>query len=121
MLGRLYALSGDIDQAAAEFQLTRTLANQGAPDPLGLAVASYGEEARLHLKRAESYFSSPNNLPRERTDDYGREMAAAADLYAVQAASGSLMAVNSLRMVAERLVGHQTANDDPITQRLLAA
>ncbi|MGA2411989.1 MAG: hypothetical protein ABSG46_16590 [Candidatus Binataceae bacterium] len=120
MLGRIYALSGDIKKAAAEFQLTRTLANQGAPDPLGLAVASYGEEARLHLKRAESYFTSPNNLPRERWDDYSREMAAAAYLYAVQAASGSLIAVNSLRTVAQGLMGRPGIGD-PVVQRLLAA
>src|SRR5271154_1206383 len=89
MLGRIYALAGDGDKAAAHFQLTRTLAMQGAPDPSGLAVASYGEEARLHLKRAESYFITPNNLPKERSDDYVREMSAAVWLYAQQAAVGS--------------------------------
>jgi cellulose synthase operon protein C len=124
MLGRIYAQAGDSDKASAEFQLTRTLAMKGAPDPLGLAVASYGEEARLHLKRAESYFTTPNNLPRERSDDYVREMAAAVRLYAQEAALGSSSAVNSLRMVAEQLLGHQnllqTAIGDPIVQRLLA-
>ncbi len=123
MLGRIYAQAGDYDKASAEFQLTRTLAMKGAPDPLGLAVASYGEEARLHLKRAESYFTTPNNLPKERSDDYGREIATAVKLYAQQAAVGSSSAVNSLRMVAQQLLqdGNQLkfSIGDPIVQRLL--
>jgi hypothetical protein len=38
MLGRIYALAGDSDKASTEFQPTRTLATQGAADPLGFAV-----------------------------------------------------------------------------------
>ena len=125
MLGRICALAGDSDKAAAEFQLTRALAMKGAPDSFGLAVASYGEEARLHLKRAESYFTTPNNLPPERSDDYGHEIAAAVKLYAEQAALGSPSAVNSLRMVAQRLLldGNQlkASIGDPTVQRLLTA
>jgi cellulose synthase operon protein C len=125
MLGRVYGMAGDIDKACAEFQLTRTLVMKGAPDPLGLAVASYGEEARLHLTRAASYFSTPKNLPRERWDEYGRETATAVKLYAEQAASGSASAVSSLRMVAERLLRDKdqlkASVGDPTVQRLLAA
>jgi cellulose synthase operon protein C len=125
MLGRVYGLAGDIDKACVEFQLTRTLVMKGAPDPLGLAVASYGEEARLHLTRAASYFSTPKYLPKERWDGYRREIAAAVKLYAEQAASGSASAVSSLRMVAQRLLGNgdqlKASIGDPTVQRLLAA
>jgi len=49
MLGRLYGRKGDVAQASRAFALTRELHIKNTPDPLGLGVASYGEEARLHL------------------------------------------------------------------------
>ncbi|HVN63718.1 MAG TPA: hypothetical protein VMT58_03720, partial [Candidatus Binataceae bacterium] len=49
MLGRIYSKDGKLDEAARAFELTRSLAVEGDPDPLGLAVASYGDEARLHF------------------------------------------------------------------------
>src|SRR6266851_2634924 len=100
MLGRIAALAGDNDKGARAFAQTRELAIKGAPDPLGLAVASYGEEARLHLTRAQSYLIPPHNqLPKERSEDYGREIAAAVPLYAEQAARASVSGVDSLREV----------------------
>jgi cellulose synthase operon protein C len=54
MLGRAEAALGNADRAAASFQRARALAMAGAPDPQGLAVASYGEEARLHYARAKA-------------------------------------------------------------------
>src|SRR5712692_5633139 len=105
MVGQTYARAGEVDKAAAAFQLTRILAIGGAPDPLGLAVASYGEEARLHLARAASYLTGPGStLPAERRDDYRREIAAAVILYAEQAARGSVSGVNSLRTIAQQLL-----------------
>ncbi len=124
MLGRIYAPMDEIDRASAAFQLTRTLAIKGAPDPLGLAVASYGEEARLHLARAAGYLKA-NRLPQERRKDYGREICAAVGLYAQQAAHQSASGVDSLRMVAERLLFDADALDASITdetvQRLVVA
>jgi hypothetical protein len=49
MLGRLHAIEGRRAEAIASFTKARALAVGGAPDPLGLAVASYGEQARLML------------------------------------------------------------------------
>lgn len=54
MLGRSEAKRGDPDAAAAAFRRTRDLALAGAPDPLELAVASYGEEARLSYDAARA-------------------------------------------------------------------
>ncbi len=133
MVGRTYARAGEIDNASTAFQLTRILAIGGAPDPLGLAVASYGEEARLHLARAASYLTGPTpTLPAERRDDYRREIAAAVVLYAEQAARGSRSGINSLRTIAQLLFqpdpvhGSQTgwldaSIGDATVQRLLVA
>ena len=99
---------------------------KGAPDPLGLAVASYGEEARLHLTRAASFVTGPPiKLPKERWDAYCAETAMAVKLYAEQAAHGSESGVNSLRTVAGRLMGApnlvKASIGDPTVQRLLVA
>ncbi len=122
MLGRIAAEAGDIGAAAEAFGRTRALAAGGAPDPLALGVASYGEEARLHLNAAHG---------RAFDAVYGKEMAAAVGLYARQAALGSRIAVESLRMVAQTLLGRDDppTNDaalpaaigDPTVQRLLVA
>jgi tetratricopeptide (TPR) repeat protein len=112
MVGQTYARAGEVDKASAAFQLTRFLAIGGAPDPLGLAVASYGEEARLHLARAASYLTGPGStLPAERRDDYRREIAAAVILYAEQAARGSRSGVNSLRTIAQQLLQPDPKHD----------
>jgi tetratricopeptide (TPR) repeat protein len=80
MLGRVAADMGDAAEARQQFQATRALVRQGMPDPLGLAVASFGEEALLDWKAGD--------------------IAAAVDLYAQQAAYGSKTAQNSLITIA---------------------
>ena len=50
--------------AAHAFARTRTLALDEAPDPLVLAVASYGEEARLHLNRAQGLTEDEDSAER---------------------------------------------------------
>ncbi|MFP2934048.1 DUF3142 domain-containing protein, partial [Pyxidicoccus sp. 3LG] len=91
-------------EARPRFAEVRELARQGFDDPLGLAVASLGEEARLLL---------------EQGDDAG-----AIRLYAEQAAHGSGGATTSLLLVA-RAVGRDEARlrealKDPLAQRLMA-
>jgi hypothetical protein len=103
MLGRIAAKAGDARAAAMAFGKTRDLAAQGGSDPLGLATASLGDEARLRLESGDT--------PK------------AVALYAEQAAEHSSEAVQSLRMVAEGLMAHPerlaAAVHDELTQRLL--
>lgn len=90
MLGRAHRLAGDAASTAlarADFERTRALALGGAPDPLGLAVASYGEQARALLQAG----------------DY----AGAIDLYGEQAARGSRSGQDSLREIARDLLAHE--------------
>ena len=102
-LGRAERMMNAPDAAVAAFQRTREEARQGADDPLQLAVASLGEEARVELARGR--------FPR------------AVALYAEQAAHGSDNGRNSLRQVAERLLAQpelmQAHLADPLVQRLL--
>lgn len=84
MEGRVLALSGDVVGGVEAFERTRTLAREGAADPLGLAVASYGEQARM-LREAG-------------------DVAGAVRLYAEQAAYGSGSGRNSLLFVARAVV-----------------
>jgi hypothetical protein len=91
MLGRA---ARDYDSARKYFAQTRALVRQGAPDPLGLAAASLGEEARIEL--------------------WEGRVAQATDLYLQQAALGSRRAVDSLREVAQSLV----ADDEALTEGL---
>jgi hypothetical protein len=101
---------------AAEYTLARLTGDEeglrrvrarvqaGAPDPLGLAVASLGDEARAALDRGA--------IPHAIT------------LYAEQAAHGSDAGAASLLFVARRLVADAERRaphlDAPIVQRLLA-
>jgi hypothetical protein len=66
------------------FQQTRELARNGFPDPLGLAAASLGWEAK-------TYYDA-------------KDFAPAARLYLEQFATGDRTAVGSLRFLAERLL-----------------
>jgi tetratricopeptide (TPR) repeat protein len=104
MVGRIAAAGGDIEAAAQAFAATRTLAQSGAPDPMGLAVASFGDEARMSL--------APENMPR------------AMALYVAQAAQGSRSGMDSVLEVARTIAGdpdaHAHALADPLTQRVLA-
>jgi hypothetical protein len=99
MLGRL---AESAPEAVERFAEVRALAREGFEDPLGLAVASLGEEARRHLE----------------SDD-----AAAIRLYAEQAAHGSTTGQSSLLFVARALsqdpVRLRRALHEPVVQRLL--
>ncbi len=105
MLGRTEVASGNTDGAIAAFGQVRKRAMDGAADPLGLAVASYGEQARVHWHRGNA--------------------AEAVALYALQAAHGSRSGRASLLFVARSLLVQpellDKALDDPLSQRLLAA
>lgn len=102
MLGRM---ERDDEARKAAFRRTRDLAARGFPDPLALAEASLGEEAG-------DYFAQ---------EDYPR----AAALYAEQASHGSEGGVNSLRMIAERLLDDRAklkANiADPLIQKVVVS
>lgn len=142
MLGKI---AGD-NEAPAIFAKARRAALAGALDPLGLAVASYGEEARLHLHAAEALLeaggatiSSPEAtqtasytdaakfsrsvLPARATIPFHTEIANAIALYAEQAAHGSDSGVQSLRLVAEFLLDSPdriaATADEPLAQRLM--
>lgn len=84
MEGRVLALGGDLVGGVEAFERTRTLAREGAADPAGLAVASYGEQARM-LREAG-------------------DVAGAVRLYAEQAAHGSTSGRNSLLFVVRAAV-----------------
>ena len=122
MLGRIYSAKGEVARASEFFALTRALANNGAPDLLGLGVASYGEQARLHFQRAQALEKAKNVTPEQRRK-YGREIAAAVKLYADQAAHGSMIAVDSLRQVANDALSDKytiaASICDPMVQRLV--
>ena len=105
MLARTYVRTGDPELASAAFGQVRKHARDGIPDPLGLAVASLGEQARLRW--------------------HAGDVVGAVNLYAQQAAHGSVSGRASLLFVARSLLAHRElldkALDDPLSQRLLAA
>jgi hypothetical protein len=148
VLGRIAAESGDIAAASARFASTRQLVLHGASDPLGLAVASYGEEAKLHFDHANGQLTGnpppapppqpaypgapvpPVNptfagyaLPPENAAAYRADMAAATALYAEQAARGSDSGLQSLRIIAQEVLAAPERIDaavpDSLLQRLL--
>jgi tetratricopeptide (TPR) repeat protein len=120
MLGRLYGSKRDVAEASKSFALTRELVNKGAPDPLGLGVASFGEEARLHLTRAQALQKSKKTSPQQQRE-YSHEIVAAVRLYAEQAAHGSALGIDSLRFVVDEVPGVAASICDPMVQRLLVA
>ena len=115
MLGRLYGRKGEVAKASKSFALTRDFVSGGAPDPLGLAVASYGEEARLHLDRARRLQKS-KKMSAKQHELYGHEIASAVALYAEQAAHGSGIAIDSLRQVAYEVLGDDAAVEASICE-----
>jgi len=131
MLGRIGAATHDEIGATSGFNFSRFYAARGAPDPLGLAVASYGEEARVHLHAAEflldnggrtpvnptppkSQYEQPlyseanaysgATLSRHLVEPFRKEITTSIGLYAEQAARGSKSGAQSLRIVAEFLL-----------------
>jgi hypothetical protein len=136
-LARTDVALGDPIKAQMEFADVRRLAKQGAPDAFGFAVASLGEEARLHLRRATDLLPAETPRPSENQPDanvkprlkaadaptYGREMGLAAALYAAQAAHQSDIGLQSLKAVAANILAEPSRLDatigDPLIQRLL--
>jgi tetratricopeptide (TPR) repeat protein len=146
MMGRT-DLRLDDPRAVGAFQLARNLALHGAPDPLGLAVASFGDEAQIHFTQAMSALSGATNIPKpgwpdpkdpqspfglpppvDRTFDhatlanaglYATEMGQATALYAEQAVRGSNHAVQSLRIVAENILAEPARTDATIANPLI--
>jgi tetratricopeptide (TPR) repeat protein len=126
MLGRSEARLDDPAAAERAFQLARDLAGRGIPDPLGLAVASYGEEARLYilaalaLANAEDFSTDPGTRRR-----YAEEIVASMQLYADQAAYGSEYGMSSLGFVASSVLKSAerigAVLDDPFAARVLFA
>lgn len=105
MLGRVLSEDGRDDEARKAFRRTRELAERGFPDPLGLAEASLGEEAK-------GYFGA---------EDYSR----AAALYAEQSALASASGADSLRMVAQNLLSApamlKSTITDPLVQKVVVS
>ncbi len=115
----------EIDAAARDYALARTRAAAGDPDPDGLAVASYGEEARLYLSAhgcGWADFLNRSNCPAAiPVADLKRMIG----LYAEQAARGSNGAVQSLAAIAGWSLRDDARSkalvDDPTARRLLVA
>jgi hypothetical protein len=122
MAGRVAAQQNDATKAAAMFALTRSFAVAGAPDPLGLAVASYGEEARPAFDIINPETVGATAVP-VNASAYHMVLSKAAALYAEQAARGSDSGVQSLRMIAENAFAASArmaaAVADPLLERLL--
>lgn len=115
--------------AHAAYAQVRTLAVQGAPDPFGLAILSFGEEALLDLRSATTgqqcdYRSFENATPCAVAIP-AANLAHAVNLYAQQAARGSPDGMSSLRFIADWALGdaHRAASliGDPVAQRLLVS
>lgn len=112
---------------AEAYARVRALALRGDADPLGLAVASYGQQARLYLTGAQGPCTYDDLVNATACMDAipPADLKLAVHLYADQAARGSVSGGASLRLLANwaltapgraaRLI------DDPISQRLLVA
>lgn len=126
MLGRIQQLNGELEAARKSFQAVRARARAGAPDPMGLAVASLGEEARIDLVEV-GLLDVPWNVPASDLDDakVAKLTGRAVRLYLEQATRGSKVALLSLREVAGLLAadGDALAHaiPDPLVRRLLVA
>ena len=126
MRGRINQRLGQFAPARADFQAVRRYAESGAPDPMGLAVASLGEEARLDLIES-GLIKSPWLEAEATTDDAAasRLIANAVRLYAEQANRGSKVGLLSLGEVARLLmdpnVDLRPILAEPIVRRLLVA
>ncbi|WP_157971349.1 hypothetical protein [Dyella sp. C9] len=140
MLGRIHAAKAhdaagepaafqpEREAAAKAFQLARQRAVDGASDPQGLAVSSFGEEARLYLYGHGVQCSWGNLYDDENHCGDGMAPAdfkRAITLYAAQAGHGSSSGVQSLVAIA----GYLTRNSSPmagvldnaVAQRMLVA
>jgi tetratricopeptide (TPR) repeat protein len=138
MLGEVHALraakaagtpafAAERGTATKAFQDTRARVLAGASDAQGLAVASFGEEARQHLYAGAKACLWVDMV---KGDDCVAALAPAdlkhaIALYAAQAGHGSPNAVESLAAIAAAVLGEpgQAAAlvDGPVSQRLLVA
>lgn len=119
MLGVLADFHPGERSAAEWFERTRLAANAGAPDPLGLAVASYGEQARPYFRAAKHYADSGNLAA------YAEAQDKAAALYLQQAARGSDSGEASVWIVAKHMLHDRdraaAALEHPALRRLAVA
>ncbi len=128
MRGRIHQQLAEMAPARAAFRAARRYAEAGAPDPMGLAVASLGEEARLDLVET-GLIEVPWPVPPKDADDatVTRLIADAVRLYSEQAARGSKMALLSLGEVARLLMEPDNEPElklavvDPLVRRLIVA
>ncbi|WCM23736.1 hypothetical protein NDK50_23065 [Paraburkholderia bryophila] len=113
----------------AAYARPRALAANGAPDPQGLAVASFGDEALTYLYDPKSdkqcdYRSFLNDTPCAAAITPAN-LKRAIGLYAQQAARGGVSGVESLQFIAAWALAGKTRVasliDDPVAQRLLVA
>jgi hypothetical protein len=126
MLGRIAQQSDDDRLASEDFDQLRDRVLKGAPDPLGLAVASIGDQAKPLFDRAVQRITKgalQDGSPDTRA--FAQDMAKAVALYQRQAAYGSNMAIDSLLEVSQLLLATPNALaatiGDPGIQRLLVA
>ncbi len=125
MIGRLEAkeLSAkadvarcDVGAVARRFQQVRQMVAAGTSDPLGLALASLGAEAKLHLDLVQQQIVCPNQSAADQLEN-------AVALYAEQAAGRDEGGAESLRMVAAWLIADDAllrmAVSRPLAQKLL--
>ncbi|MFM0211189.1 hypothetical protein PQQ96_27720 [Paraburkholderia sediminicola] len=113
----------------AAYAKPRTLAANGAPDPEGLAVASFGDEALTYLHNKQSgkqcdYRSFLNNTSCAAAIAPAN-LKQAINLYAQQAARGGNSGLQSMRFIAAWTLADKarvaSLIDDPVAQRLLVA
>ncbi|WP_233874551.1 hypothetical protein [Paraburkholderia adhaesiva] len=111
------------------FVRVRVFALRGAPDPLGIAVSSYGDEALLDLRNAThgdacNWLSFVNATPCAAAIP-AAGLKHAIGLYAQQAARGTNTGVESLTFIADwALADARRAGaliDDPVSQHLLVS
>lgn len=157
MLGRIHAanaasassdatvFSRERAAAAKAFQLARMRAVEGVLDPQGLAVSSFGEEARLYLYGHGTQCSWNDLYGVADEDNSGdgdtahtqgvnaacgdgvsaADLKRAITLYAAQAGHGSNVGVQSLVAIANYVMVHPQRMaeliDSPVPQRLLVA
>ncbi|WP_216635820.1 DUF3142 domain-containing protein [Magnetospirillum moscoviense] len=124
MLGRTLVAQGREIEAAPQFAATRALALRGLPDPHGLAVASLGEEARIHFRRAKALLEDSVLAP-EKAAAYTSAMTLAATLYLDQSVRDDQGGTASLRAMVRHLRGHRSIAEaavrHPLLRRLMVA
>lgn len=126
-LGLIAAAQGDKDAARAAWHDLRERVRAGAPDPLGLAVASLGEEARTYLASPQGDCDYTELLEGGHCVNAipAASLKKAIALYAEQAASKSDVGVTSLQLIASWALENpkriRELAADPVGQRLLVS